>query len=121
MAGISEILQRKWPGQGWTLRGDDYSTLTWEATNTLPKPSESAIRVFSDEVDVIIIDENNKVYQDAKFREFDGTLKAMEIITLAIADLQRQAGTGNLLPAAVNGINNLKTALINLRKLTHPA
>lgn len=52
MARIVDILVKRFPNTDWTIRDDDYSTLIWYDTNTIPKPSETEIRAYSDEVDL---------------------------------------------------------------------
>lgn len=100
------------------LRGEDYTTLTWEETNTLPKPSEQAILAFSSEVDGILLDRRNRTFQQAKFLEIDGMLRCIEVIIAAIDDLQRQAGEGNLAPSSVAAIDTVKSKIASIRTLT---
>lgn len=53
MATLPQILAAKWPGQSWTVTGDDYSTLVWDPANSQEKPDESSILSLSDEVDLL--------------------------------------------------------------------
>ena len=118
MAGISDILSKKWKGQGWTLRGDDYSTLTWEADNSLPKPSESEIRAFSVEVDAIILDERSRSYQQKVFQEYDGFLRCLEIFARVIDEIQAKIGEANLNPQNVEAIDKIRQKIVDIRKLS---
>ncbi|MBI1181082.1 MAG: hypothetical protein GC201_11025 [Alphaproteobacteria bacterium] len=61
MAGIGDILARKWPGAEWLVRGDEYASLVWRSDGTAP--TEAAIRAYSDEVDVQIAREAMIVIQ----------------------------------------------------------
>jgi hypothetical protein len=45
---ISQVLTNKYPGAVWSLDGADYSGLNW--VGPLPKPSESKIRAYWEEV-----------------------------------------------------------------------
>ena len=118
MAGISEILSKKWKGQGWSIRGDDYSTLTWEADNSLPKPIETEIRAFSDEVDAIIVDERNRSYQQKVFQEYDGALRCIEVFAKVIDEIQAKIGEANLNQQNVEAIDKIRQRISDIRKLT---
>ena len=118
MADISDILSKKWRGQGWTLRGDDYASLTWEADNSLPRPSESEIRAFSSEVDVILIDERNRSYQQKVFQEYDGFLKCIEIFAKVIDEIQAKIGEANLNTQNVEAIDKIRQKIVDIRKLS---
>lgn len=117
MAGISEILSKKWRGAQWSLRGDDYSTLTWESVNKLPKPTEAEIRAFSTEVDAILIDESDRSYQQRVFIELDGFLTCMETLMKALDEVQGKIGEQNLNPQNVEAVDNIRKKISDVRKL----
>ena len=48
----AQILTRKYPGQEWTLDGDDYSGLTW--LSDTPKPRKSTLENLWPEVEAEI-------------------------------------------------------------------
>lgn len=90
MATLAEILPRKFPGNGWRLRGDDYATLEWMAGNPDPKPSEATIRGFSAEIDTALAQEARARRQaEALFDSADALVKAIDIL----ADFQAQVAS----------------------------
>jgi len=50
MANLAEILTKKYINSEWTVNADDYNSLIWYPTNTLPKPTEAELRTFDAEV-----------------------------------------------------------------------
>ena len=50
MATIAQIISVKWPNAKWSIHEDDYSTLRWQSRD-IPKPDESEIRAYSNEID----------------------------------------------------------------------
>lgn len=50
MATLAQILGKKYPNTSWSLNADDYNSLIWYPTNTIPKPTEAELRAFDAEV-----------------------------------------------------------------------
>lgn len=50
MATLAQILSKKYSGTEWTITGDDYNTLQWYPSNSIPKPTEEELRAFDAEV-----------------------------------------------------------------------
>lgn len=114
MATISEILARKWPGQEWSLAGDDYATLVWGGP--APKPTEAEIRAFSAEVDALIAAEAKAERKLNAIVTSDSLLQALEILADAVADLQAKARvTSALAASSVNKITSLAAKLAQIR------
>lgn len=92
MATFAQILEHKFPGTEWTIRGDEYDTLIWADGNASPKPTEEELRVFNDEVDAAVADRRRKARQQAAFASDtpdDYTLRAFEIAIDALAEMYR--------------------------------
>lgn len=50
MATISDVLTKKYAQYEWTVTGDDYASLIWYSSNSIPKPTEEELRAFDIEV-----------------------------------------------------------------------
>jgi hypothetical protein len=50
MATITDILVKKYQNALWTVSADDYNSLVWYPENVLPKPTETELRAFDEEV-----------------------------------------------------------------------
>jgi hypothetical protein len=54
MITIANILSEMWPGQSWSIDGDDYSKLRWSNNNSEPKPTLEQIEAVRAEAEVSI-------------------------------------------------------------------
>ena len=59
MATIGDILARKWPGAQWCVEEDSHASLQWLSEGE--PPTEAEIRVFSAEVDQLMLRERMAV------------------------------------------------------------
>lgn len=54
MITIAGILSELWPGQGWSIDGDDYATLRWSEYNEQSKPTLEEIEAVRVQAEVSI-------------------------------------------------------------------
>jgi len=94
MAVISDILSEIWPGKEWSITEDDYSTLVWFESNSIPKPLESEIRSHSSAVDAIVADKRQRARQQAGLIDStDYLLKVIETFVDALIETRRVINT----------------------------
>lgn len=97
MANIAQILQYKWPGAEWSIEDDDYETLVWLSSN-IPKPTESEIRQYNNDVVQLINEERKAERQRDKFASRpDSLIMAVDVL----ADNLKQIND-SLKPSAVS-------------------
>jgi hypothetical protein len=72
MTDIPFTLMRRWPGNLWDIKGDDYSTLNW-ISGPDPKPTETEIDTAFAEETVIHDWTNFRTERNAKLTESDWT------------------------------------------------
>jgi len=85
----AQILTRKYPGQEWTLDGDDYSGLTW--LSDTPKPRKSTLENLWPEVEAEIAAEaqakvDAKVSAIAKLEALGLTLDEVKVAFGLVAE-----------------------------------
>ena len=54
MITIAQILNLKWPGQQWSIDGDNYDSLFWNPNNASPKPTLQEIEDVRVEAEVML-------------------------------------------------------------------
>lgn len=91
MASIADILNVKWPGALYVLRGDDYKSLEWFSKG-VPFPREDEIRVFSDEVDQILATRKKlRAQQDELLMSSpDALLIMVQALAVSVKEMQAQ-------------------------------
>lgn len=88
MATIAQILPEFFPGNEWTIDGDDYATLRWFGPD--PKPDEATIRANSDATDLIVADKVRREEQQRALNDApDYLLTGFEIIIAALVDIRK--------------------------------
>lgn len=50
MATLADILSKKYLGYEWTVTEDNYDSLIWNPSNSIPKPTEAELRIYDAEV-----------------------------------------------------------------------
>jgi hypothetical protein len=81
----SKILTKKFPGQEWTLDGDDFDGLTW--LSDTPKPTKETLDGLWDEVKTIIEGEKN-----AKLALRESAISKLAELGLTVDELKEIIG-----------------------------
>lgn len=87
MATIAQIISVKWPNAKWSIHEDDYSTLRWQSRE-IPKPAESEIRAYSNEIDAEREKGRKAKAREQKVLRKQGDLiETIEILAVTLANL----------------------------------
>lgn len=110
---LAEMLALGFPGAQWSITGDDYATLQWDAGNVAAKPTEAAIRAFHDQAVAAFTLSQRRRRQNQSFwdQRPDAQLAVIEIIVASFANLYQNlpASVRNALdPQAVQAMQTLK-------------
>jgi hypothetical protein len=75
---LAPLLSKYYPGQAWSLTGDDYAGLTWYEENTLPKPTRDELVSKYEEyvatqqpIDELRIERNTLLEQTDRYATLD--------------------------------------------------